>query len=278
MSLVDVLSLIRLGRVCKRFYHLHQDKSNWLAVDLTTLTPYLNVLRLKKVIQQLLPSDLCALQLRSNAVACMTDKSHRPILNFEALTNLLTKCAHIKSIFLEECDLRVGREHLFLRYKSFQSVSIVNCHTEVGWLEGVCWPNLRYLSLQDTKKTTDREMKAIAGSSWSKELVSLNVIGNYRLTNAGIVHLCKPDGTKLLKRLSMSLSKSLNCEAFNNLVALPSLKELCLAGRPIEDGHGIENIPLLLPHLKLLDICSLEISAGKKLQLEQQLPETKVMK
>ena len=278
MSFLDALSLFRLGKVSKRFYHLHQDKSNWLAVDLTTLRQ-LNVQRLKKLIKDLLHCDLYAIRLRSNATSCMVKKS-RPVVTPDALTDLLRKCGNIKSIVLEDCDLRVGREHLFLKYEAFRSVSILNCHTEVGWLEGVSWPNLRYLSFQDTKKISNREIGAMVMSgSCLEKVVSLNLIGNSRLTSEGVRYLCESKRANLLGQLSLSLSRTLNCDVFSYLASLPSLKELHLRGKPVgEDECRIENLPLLLPHLKLLDISGLEIANDKKLQLEQQMSGTKVIK
>lgn len=191
MGLLDVHSLISLSRVCRRFHHLHGDEFIWSDVDLSEVSvrAKLDVRKLKKIISTYLPQSLWRVKLSSNA-------GSKPAVVTESLLNeLFTKCPSITTIVLHKCDLTIlSHDCKLFRSSSLESVSLVKCLTSLQWLEDIrpSWPNLSHLSLCDTVKTTDFDLKYIAEcKDWSSSLRSLVLHGCYRVTSTGIKYLNK---------------------------------------------------------------------------------------
>lgn len=101
LSLLDVHSLIRLSRVCKRFHHLYTDEYIWSNVDLTSRSvgSKLDVRKLKKIVHDRIPPTLRRVKLSSN------HPKKPPVVTASVLNDLFSKCPTIKNITLENCDL-----------------------------------------------------------------------------------------------------------------------------------------------------------------------------
>lgn len=108
MNFLNLLSLVRLALVCRRFCHLSKDASVWDRVELTreSVGRKMSSQMLKKLIRLYLTPSLHYVvleesNLRGNAAIT------------EATVDLLfNSCPHIQSIMLLNCDLRkVSRVH-----------------------------------------------------------------------------------------------------------------------------------------------------------------------
>ena len=102
LSYLNVVSLVLLSRVCRRFHRLSRDVSAWESVELTraSMGRRLNSVTLKRVIRTHLPLSLRRVTLeetnpRGNAVIT------------EALIELLFGCCpRMESIALLHCDMK----------------------------------------------------------------------------------------------------------------------------------------------------------------------------
>lgn len=74
----------------------------WSTVDLTTVAHCLDVRKLKKVITDLLPTNMAGIRLSS--------PRKRSIITVSVLDELFAKCPHIKAITIENSDITVLSE------------------------------------------------------------------------------------------------------------------------------------------------------------------------
>lgn len=102
LGYLNLVALVLMSRVCRRFHHLSKDMAAWETVALTreSMGKKLNSLTLKRVIRSHLPASLRGIvleetTLRGNAVITA------------ALMDLLFNCCpKIESITLINCDMR----------------------------------------------------------------------------------------------------------------------------------------------------------------------------
>ena len=275
MCYLDILSLIRLAKVSRRFYSLLKDKSVWKHVDLTTL-PHSNIRKVKKIIKEKLPPDLLSIKMASNASSTIQKKSS-PVITTDVLNELTAKCPEIKQLSLIECDLRdiVTSNCLLMRSPSLQSVSIIQCLTVTRWLSAAQWPKLSTLSLAKTTKTSLVDLKIISErTSWINSLVCLDLSGCYQVNDEGVRAL---NTLKQLRVLNLS-DTSITDVSLQTVSSLPSLCSLHVSGVKSITSDGVRTIPSLLPRLTLLNISNLpQISEETVSEIVQTLSETNVM-
>lgn len=126
LSYLNLVSLVLLSRVCRRFHRLSRDVSAWQSVELTraSMGRRLNAVTLKRVIRTHLPPSLCRVTLeetnpRGNAVIT------------EALIELLFNCCpKMESIALLHCDMKkvICFAYLFAYLFACLFVFVVCCH------------------------------------------------------------------------------------------------------------------------------------------------------
>lgn len=273
MQHLDILSLARLSRTCKRFRDLYKDKSVWKSIDLSTL-PKNNVRKMKKLIKDRLPPDLHTIKLTSNASSTVQKKSP-PVITVDVLNELLTKCPNIKSLTLMNCDFRDiknFKDCLLMKHISLSAICVSDCLTDTRWLSHVNWPKLTSLSLARSTKTSQVDVRIIA-ESWPSSLTVLNLTGCYQIKDE-VVDALVP--LRKLHTLDLSLT-SVTDTVFTKAQCLVSLHRLYVNGvRSITD-EGICSIPTLLPHLTELGISNLpKVNQLAISTLVEKLPNTKI--
>ena len=275
MFYLDILSLIRLSKVSRRFHFLLNDKSVWKHVDLTTL-PHPNIRKVKKIIKERFPHDLLSIKMNSNASSTVQKKSS-PVITPDVLNELFAKCPNVKQLSLSECDLRdlVTSNCLLLRSPSLQSVSIVKCLTVTRWLSAAQWPILSTLSLAKTTKTSLVDLKIIGErTSWINSLVCLDLCGCYQVNDDGVRALTT---LKQLRVLNLS-DTSITNASLQTVSSLPSLCSLHVNGVKSITSDGIRTIPSILSHLMLLNVSNLpQVSTETISEIAQTLSKTDVI-
>ena len=272
MYYLDVVSLFRISRVCKRFFHLGQEEMLWTHVDMTTL-PSIDLRKIRKFIDQKLSPKLHSISMQSSFQL----KAKRPRIDNNVLNALVEKCPNIKKIELRNCDLSAlsDGECKLIHSQSIESVSFTHCNTNVWWLSLANWPALRHLSLANTVKTSHSEIKAIVTKPWA--LNSLNFSGCYRINDDAIRILCTSESPMPIVKLYLS-GTSITNVSLDVLAKLPLLKELYLANVNGLTDQGIQQIPSLLPSLKVLDVSKLtNVSMETFEQLKEDMPHTKIL-
>ena len=271
---LDILSLVRLSQVSKRFYLLFRDKAVWREIDLDTL-PCTNVRKMKKIIKEKLPSDLYSIKITSNASNSVQKKTP-PVVTPDVLNELFIKCPGIRRISLTNCDLRevVSTSCLLLKSLSMESVTFRRCLTLTRWLAAAQWPKLTYLSLASTTKTSLVDLKIIAETpSWVESLTALDLSCCYQVNDEGVKVL-----TTLRKLRVLVLSQTnITNAALHTMKSFPSLRGLQVDGIKGLTDEGIQKIPSLLPCLTQLNISNLPNVSGQAVTVvTKMLPNAKV--
>lgn len=257
MQYLDALSVIRLSQVSKRFYYLSQDDYVWVNVDMSSL-PYMDIRNTKKFIDLKLHPKLHSIKMQSS-YELRGKAARKPRIDLGVLNTLVHKCPEIVNIELLNCDLTFinsnskDSDHCkLLSLQSIRKVSFINCNTLIHWLELADWPSLTHLSLANTVKTGEFEIKAISKSaSWKDTLESLDLTGCYRVNDACVKTLCESNNASLvtLKLNQTSVTK----QCLQHIPKLSKLKELHLKncrGLTAEDIKS--NVSILQPFLKVI--------------------------
>lgn len=256
MYYLDAASILRLSHVSKRFYHLTQDDYVWMNVDMSTL-PYMDIRNTKKFIDLKLHPKLHTIKIQSS-YELRGKAARKPRVDLGVLNALIDKCPEIIDIELLNCDLTFitnARDNhcRLLSLQSIRKVSLISCNTLIHWLELANWPSLTHLSLKNTVKTSEFEIKAISrNASWKNTLEFLDLTGCYRVNDACVKTLCMSNDASLLTLILSGTSVTKQCLQY--LPDLCRLKELHLEncrGLKIED---MGDIPTLLPSLKVFGI------------------------
>ena len=253
MFYLDALSIIRLSRVSKRFYHLSMDEKVWLNVDMSTL-PYMDIRNTKKFIDWKLSPKLRTISIQSG-YELKGKAARKPKVDLGVLNALVTKCTDIVEINLICCDLSFlnSNECLLFSLNKLESLSFIHCNTHIHWLEQAKWPKLTHLSLNHTVKTSEFEIKAISRNSfWKKSLKSLDLTGCYRINDSCTRVLCQ-SGDTALESLKLG-GTSVTDACIEHLHKLPNLQELDLSNVRGLSNDGLSKISSLLPSLKKLKI------------------------
>lgn len=279
MAYLDILSLVRLSKVSRRFYQLLKDKAAWKHVNLTTL-PQPTVRKLKKIIKEKLPTDLHSIKMASNATNTVQKKSP-PVVTLDVLDELFVKCPNIRRLSVSNCDLRdlrrvkMGKQEcLMLKRPLLQSVSITECLTDTRWLSATEWPNLTSLCLAGTTKTSIVDLRDIVKHSrWIESLVCLDLSGCYQVNDDGVEVLTK---LKRLQNLNLSTTNITDI-SLQTVSRFSCLCSLHVSGVQGLTNSGVQNIPDL-PHLTLLDISNLpQVDRDTKIFVKQILHKAKVI-
>ena len=262
MFYLDCASIFKLSKVCKRFYHLSQDEQVWTNVDMCTL-PYMDVRNVKKFIDLKLSSKLHTIKMQSS-FGLKGRASLKPKIDNNILNALVEKCKNIVKIELLNCDLSFfvsTGDHpqcQLLLVDSIESVSLIYCNTLINWISGTScmWPHLRHLSLLNSFKTSEFEIKGISNNTqWRTTLESLDLTGCYRINDKCVKSLCQNEHSSIRCLVLSGTSVTDNCLSY--LPNLHRLEKLALANVKELTNNGLLMIPNFLPSLKFLDISSL---------------------
>ena len=278
MGKLDIVSLIRLARTCKRFYHLHREEKLWTNVDMTTLPP-LDVRKIKKVIENYISPKLEVIRIQSNFQSSFqSTHSKKPKIDTNVLDFLVRKCPSIKDLQILNCDLsetlKCNKDSSaeLLNCSSLERVSLWYCKTPLLWLSGVKWPSLRHLSLAYSVMTSHSDVRCIMESKdWHGTLKCLDLTGCYRVSSLG-----ESKGVYSIERLDLS-GTSINDNALTSLEKFLHLKELILRNCRCLTDNGILKLPSLPLNLQLIDITdNPQLSPLVLEQLHQTISDTQI--
>ncbi|XP_011409088.1 PREDICTED: F-box/LRR-repeat protein 12-like [Amphimedon queenslandica] len=279
MGKLDIVSLVRLARTCKRFYHLHREECLWTNVDMTTL-PQIDVRKMKKIIENYVSPKLQIISIQSNF---RLNRAKKPKIDGNVLDFLFKRCPSIKYLRLLNCDLsEVLKTSLseaepnkessmeLLNCSSLERVSLLNCNTPLLWLSGASWPILRHLSLAHSVMTSHLDVQSIFETKdWQGTLKSLDLTGCYRIKSFGDI---KVDlSIEILNLSETNITDSL----FESLPRFPCLRELYLRKCSGITNSGILKIPLLSLDLQIVDFTGNDkLSLLTVEQLRNDMPDT----
>ncbi|XP_064405836.1 F-box/LRR-repeat protein 12-like isoform X2 [Halichondria panicea] len=172
LSLLDIWSLIKMSRVCKRFHHLYSDEFIWNSVDLTreSVGFKLDPRRLKNIIRLNLPKSVSRVKLSSNAFSL---SSKQPVVTESVFDLLFERCPNITSIAVHQCDMTVLSPACKLYHAiKLTHLSFVECKSNHVWFKEInpSWPNLTHLSFEGTTMIGDSDLEYIASGLCGKSI------------------------------------------------------------------------------------------------------------
>ena len=279
MGKLDIVSLVRLARTCKRFYHLHREECLWTNVDMTTL-PQIDVRKMKKIIENYVSPKLEIISIQSNF---KLNRAKKPKIDANVLDFLIKRCPSVKYLRLLNCDLSEALKTSsseaepykessmeLLNCSSLERVSLLGCNTPLLWLSGVKWPILRHLSLAHSVMTSHFDVQNISETKdWQGTLKSLDLTGCYRIKSLGDIEV-----DLSIEILNLS-ETNINDSLFDSLPKFPRLRELYLRKCPGLTDSGILKIPFITLDLQVVDFTGNDkLSLSTVEQLRKTLPDT----
>ena len=137
LSYLDVVSLVRVSRTCRRVHQLFSDETLWVDVDLGFMAECGGDVRtLKKFIRRQLGPATKTVRVTSNAYGHRKSKSgrHPPLVTASLLEEVMERCPHLTALDIRDCDLTQVRFplhthaafHRAIELSIFSSLRLVN--------------------------------------------------------------------------------------------------------------------------------------------------------
>ncbi|XP_065655526.1 F-box/LRR-repeat protein 12 [Hydra vulgaris] len=229
---LDSFSLSNAARVCRRWYHLTQDK---------TLTKHFDS-RMKPLgLKQLWNVLRKKLTISTSSVHLCGAKSPNKIemLSLAFLKDLQKQCPYITALSLELFDFHsINIEALPI---NLHSLSLKGSILSLGWFDplksGRCFTKLKYLNLTDCTKLCNNDLEAI---SYISSLEKLYLQNCYRISARGIPSITI--SMKFLTTIDLSKVPAVNNVVMHYLSQLQQLLELCLRFCHLITDDGIRKL------------------------------------
>lgn len=252
MSSLDVVSLVRLSRTCRRLHQLFTDECLWRDVDLGFMAECRggDVRTLKKFVRRWLCPVTERVRMTSNASKLGRSP---PLITASLVDEVVESCPRLTAVDFRNCDLTQFPPTCKLFHcKAITKMSVCHCITQLRWMAVAEWSSLTHLSLAHTVKTSDADLNIIA-DKWANSLRSFVLADCYRITDAGMLVVC--DRLQLLSKLDVSGCKGLTKASLHYFRKLRYLKQLSLARLPdllsgVEPGAFAD----IFMHLSFVDL------------------------
>lgn len=214
---LDTFSQVIASKVCRKWYHISQDKTLVHSFDLRTYPVTLQ--QLWKISHRKLSKSTTSIHLRGK-VSSKTKVMEK--LTHAYLKDLFKRCGETNNLSLEYFDmLHIPLDLLADNLSpNLMSLSLSGSMLPLQWFEGfkqrVIFPNLKVLNLHSCSKVSNIDLESISYIGRLEKLILCNC---YRISARGIPSIAK--NLKNLKYLDVSRCPAMNDVSLFHISNLP---------------------------------------------------------